>query len=514
MTRGPLGVRASEATDVPFMRAMLEEALLASPAFLREVGMDALRLREDAYWSAWLAKPDPAFVAFVGDELLGAVTLKPEDPKRVPGARGFRLGIGVVAKARRSGVGSALLEAALAFAGADGARYSSLWVDPDNVSAIALYERHGFVVDAVRPSAIGMLRPTIAGSLASLFPSRDPESAVTVVARTGDELVDFAPYVPAIDGEGRVVFTASRMRAPHAILRGDGHRLEAMAVATAPVRGLVSHPATTSDGAWCAYAELADGTHSLVGAEIVELGLAVGPLGPTMNASGAIAFRGYDASGRPAVFVLEPRASVATAVAVADGHPFVAFHGLPVIDAKSSVVFRADCADGSSVIVRSRSGAIAVLVSARDEGSPESFRLLGAFPCVNAHGAVAFAGERHDGRCGAFAAVSSARIVTVVDGGDTFESVRGALIDDAGRMVCIATPRGGKLGVYDAISRAKIIAIGDTLVGSSIVELALNPVSINAVGSLALRVALASGTQLIVRIDRAPSVADERQVFG
>jgi hypothetical protein len=45
--------------------------------------------------------------------------------------------------------------------------------------------------------------------------------------------------------------------------------------------------------------------------------------------------------------------------------------------------------------------------------------------------------------------------------------------------------------------------LGDHLLGSSVVDLAANPVSINARRQLAMRVALAGGRQVIVRGDPA-----------
>jgi ribosomal-protein-alanine N-acetyltransferase len=61
------------------------------------------------------------------------------------------LTIGVVADARRRGVGLQLMAAAMAHATARGARRFLLEVAEDNVAALALYRRLGFAVVGCRP---------------------------------------------------------------------------------------------------------------------------------------------------------------------------------------------------------------------------------------------------------------------------------------------------------------------------------------------------------------------------
>jgi hypothetical protein len=91
----------------------------------------------------------------------------------------------------------------------------------------------------------------------------------------------------------------------------------------------------------------------------------------------------------------------------------------------------------------------------------------------------------------------------VIDTDSAFEEFRGAIVDDAGRVVLIATPRGGSLGLFAGPDPEadRILALGDPLHGSTIADLAANPVSVNAAGQLAVRVALADGTQLILRAE-------------
>ena len=66
------------------------------------------------------------------------------------------------------------------------------------------------------------------------------------------------------------------------------------------------------------------------------------------------------------------------------------------------------------------------------------------------------------------------------DGG--FESYRGALVADARAVIRIATPRGGALGLFAGPDPDgdRTLAIGDRLLGSTVTDLAANPVSMNA----------------------------------
>jgi hypothetical protein len=74
------------------------------------------------------------------------------------------------------------------------------------------------------------------------------------------------------------------------------------------------------------------------------------------------------------------------------------------------------------------------------------FETLALFPSVNDSGTVAFAATRREGG-GAIVTVKDGRS-TVIDPEGAFESFRGALIDGAGSVVRIATPRGGSVGLF------------------------------------------------------------------
>jgi ribosomal protein S18 acetylase RimI-like enzyme len=152
---GPVTVREATIEDIPFMRAMIWEAILASPNQVAHYGLETLQQFEDQYWSRWTKHPDPAFVANAADgRKLGAITMKANNAGKP--VRSWRVGIGVETDARGQGVGQHLLERAIVFARENGADYVSLFVDPTNSPAIALYQRTGFVAVGEKDQLIEM----------------------------------------------------------------------------------------------------------------------------------------------------------------------------------------------------------------------------------------------------------------------------------------------------------------------------------------------------------------------
>jgi RimJ/RimL family protein N-acetyltransferase len=82
------------------------------------------------------------FVAEDGDELVGRLSVARDAH---PASRHVAdLGLMVAASHRRRGVGTALLDAAVAWARQTGVRKLELHVFPHNEAAIALYEQYGF----------------------------------------------------------------------------------------------------------------------------------------------------------------------------------------------------------------------------------------------------------------------------------------------------------------------------------------------------------------------------------
>ncbi|CAM3581342.1 GNAT family N-acetyltransferase [Deinococcus frigens] len=95
-----------------------------------------------------------AFGAFVGNELMGLLSLGREERPRLK-HRANIFGVSVSPQARSQGCGDALMRAALAHArGWDGVTSVHLSVTETQTAARRLYERHGFRVWGTQPDAV------------------------------------------------------------------------------------------------------------------------------------------------------------------------------------------------------------------------------------------------------------------------------------------------------------------------------------------------------------------------
>jgi hypothetical protein len=305
-----------------------------------------------------------------------------------------------------------------------------------------------------------------------------------------------------VNDAGTVAFQAALRGGGTGVFTGSGGAV-AEAAGPALLAAITSHPDLNDAGAMSFYGDLPGGGQGVF--LLLERGLetiadtqgqftSIGPLGPTMNEAGTVAFRAERRAGVSGIFAGD-LASVAT-VADTEGR-WSEFHGLPVINGSGTVVFRADRKDGVQGIYADRGGSVESVVETGDV-----FETLASFPSVNDHGTVAFAATLRDGGAGIFTA-DEGKIAPIIQRDGAFETCRGALITGAGAVVCIATPRGGTLGLFAGPDPEgdRILALGDPLLGSTVADLASNPVSVNAAGQVAIRASLTNGTQVILRAD-------------
>jgi hypothetical protein len=329
---------------------------------------------------------------------------------------------------------------------------------------------------------------------------------LVMLAETDSVFDDFAPYVPAINDAGVVVAQAALRQGGSTVLE---HAAAGLAHAPLVFRGrpahVYSHPAVDAEGGIAVYCSL-DAEHQAVAvrreghvlllADTAGELLGIGPLGPTMNMHGTVAFRADLRRGGAGLFLGRP----GRVTRVADTERFAAFHGLPLVTTDEAVVFRADQKDGTQGIYMRSARALEIVVQTGD-----AFESLGAFPSANDRGVVAFVATTRSGDDGVF--VSEAGTLRRVQSqSDGFESFRGALVNNRGTVFFFGTPRGEGLGVFVASPHregrsVRLLGIGDVLDGANIVEFALNPVSINNLDQLAVRLRLSDGRQRIVRVD-------------
>lgn len=329
-------------------------------------------------------------------------------------------------------------------------------------------------------------------------PLRPGSYGLTPIANTGDHFTDFMPYAASLNDHGVVAFQAAARGAGSGVYTGSGGPISTVIdAATGPLGNACSHPDIDRDGASCFYASLDGGARRVV---VVRDGQATaiaenaGPLGPTMNDVGIVAFRADSGAGKGGIFT----GSAGRVTTIAEtGDTVSAFHGLPVINSRGAVVIRADLKAGGQGIYLGDGGP---LIPVAETGS--RFSRLGQFPTMNDEGTVAFCAALEGGGSGVFTA-SAGELAAIIDTSSAFESFRGVLINNAGKVIFYATPRGGELGVFSGPDplRDCLLALGGSHFGSTIVDFALNPVSMNDLGQIAMRVKLANDMQFIVRAD-------------
>jgi hypothetical protein len=328
------------------------------------------------------------------------------------------------------------------------------------------------------------------------------------IATNDDRFTDFAPYVASINDDGVVAFQATLSGGHSGVFTGDGRSISEIAATTSaacPAQLFSSHPDINRAGMIAIYATLRSGTEavlllradgSVATTDARDGFRGIGPLGPTMNEHDDVAIRGTAEGGQACIRVR--RGDRFHAIAEA-GDQFRAFEGLPVVSNDGQVVFRADLADGQQGIFVHRNGQCGAIVSTGSD-----FEEIARFPIMNDRGVVAFAGKRRSGAWGIFTAGPTG-LACVVDAEAGFESFRGVLVNNTGPVAFYGVPAGGHLGIYTGPDplRHRLLGLGDTLSDATVVDFALNPVSINEPGQLAIRVALDDGRRFILRADPA-----------
>jgi ribosomal protein S18 acetylase RimI-like enzyme len=145
MTTQLIIIRDATSNDVSFMREMIWEALQSSPQLIQRLGIETLKKNNEQYWTRWIQNPDLAFIAInSAGKPLGVLTLRPNS-NETPEIS-WRLGIAVVDRFRRQGIGTKLMEYAIRYASDRQMSYLNLFVDPTNTSAISFYKHIGFTI--------------------------------------------------------------------------------------------------------------------------------------------------------------------------------------------------------------------------------------------------------------------------------------------------------------------------------------------------------------------------------
>jgi hypothetical protein len=154
-------------------------------------------------------------------------------------------------------------------------------------------------------------------------------------------------------------------------------------------------------------------------------------------------------------------------------------------------------------------GALSIYAGPRDSlvavasESDDQFQTFGT-PVINDQGAVAFMANLDAGGSGIFKVVD-AQTSTIVDSSGAYESFQNVSLNDEGAIAFLATLDDGTTGIFTGSKPEtdKIIAVGDSLLGSTVVELSMFREALNNAGQVAFYAALADGSEVIVQANPA-----------
>lgn len=320
------------------------------------------------------------------------------------------------------------------------------------------------------------------------------------IADNSAEFSTFSPYVATLNAQAEVVFQACLRQGGSGLFLGSGQKILSLAQTNLQFQEFVSHPVVSTTGQVAGFVHCQDGSEGLflfdsgqtqVLAQTNSETSKMGPLGPVISPNGVIAFRTQLHSGQESIEVSTPQKQTRIACT---GKEFKAFQGLPQFTPQGGLLFRAETQTGKAGYYGFESGQINPWI---ETGS--GFESLGLFPALNQSGCLVFTAREKD-QAGIYS-WNKGKITRHFSTAQGFESFRGGLPWGAQLGLFYATPTGGNLGLYRPTESGYqcILALGETFADSEITEFALNPVSINPQGNLALRIKLRNRREIILR---------------
>jgi hypothetical protein len=327
--------------------------------------------------------------------------------------------------------------------------------------------------------------------------------AVSAAHYTFTKIADNSAFnAPSINNDGTVTFSAN------GIFTGSGGAITTIAAGGGSFSSIPDQTPSINDIGTVAFsAELASGVKGIFtgsGGVITPIADTNGPFSgffgfPTINNDGTVAFyAGLDAGGSG---IFTSSGGPITTIVTSGPNNLSAF---PSIDSNGTVAFTAGNIGSIAGIFAGDGGALTPIVT---QAGP--FSSFGAVTSVNNDGTVAFYAELDAGGSGIFTS-DGTLTTTIADTSDPFSSFGAPSINNLGAVAFPADLNAGGRGIFtgpDPVAD-KVIAVGDSLLGSTITGIAgsFSTKGLNDSGQIVFIAFLADGTTGIFRANPVPLV--------
>jgi hypothetical protein len=317
-------------------------------------------------------------------------------------------------------------------------------------------------------------------------------------------------FSPSINDAGTVVFGArldertDLSTTYDGIFTSNGETITTIADLNGPFKDLQRRPEINNAGV-VAFSALLDtdnsGVFSNNSGTITTIADSSGSLSvsrgggwfPSINDVGTVAFGAYPDTGGFGIFTANgDELTTITLTSTPGSGAFGSFN----INNDGTVVFLSRSIEGVESLSTSKNGIISTIA---DSNGPFSFFLDAS---LNDLGTVAFSALLDTGGGGVFTS-NGETVTTIVDSSSGFSFVSTTSINNNGTVAFLGSVDGENRGIFigtDPVAD-KVIAIGDSLFGSEVLQLSFSPNGLNNSNQLAFGAYFSDGYSAIVRVE-------------
>ncbi len=340
----------------------------------------------------------------------------------------------------------------------------------------------------------------------------------TQIADTSNDFSRFGFY-PAIDNDGTVAFLADLNTGGSGVFKGSGR--EITRIDDGQFSSFFSFNPAISNGNVAFSGNLKTGgsaIYALSGGALQAIATSGNPATfglPAINSEGTIAFSQILDSGVRAI-LSNSGGTITTIADTSNASPYSRFEG-SAINTSGTVAFNAELKAGGRGIYAVNNGTTSTIVDTSGE-----FDFL-FNPSINNQGIITFKGVL-DEFAGEGIYVSNAGTVSkIADNSGAFDFfLDNPAINNNATVAFKGVLKGGGLGIYtgaDPVTN-KVIALGDSLLGSTVADLYFSSQGINDKNQFAFYARLADGRRGVFRADpdsdpQTPiSIPEQSSVFS